>query len=155
MRTWSPRRWAVATVAAVGTAIALGAPTGLVTNPWVLADPATPVWSRPALATIAVLAGMLVATFLDPAGTTGTEGRSTRFSPEDRRRLGTTGAVGAYVLVCPTCTAIVGVALGSAGALSWFAPAQPVAALLAIVLLAEALRRRLRTASRCELRPSA
>lgn len=155
MRTWPLRRWVTAGLVGIGAAAALGAPSGLFPNPWVAPDPSTPAWSRPALAAIAVLTGLLLATFLEPADGAHTPGTRGRFSLPDRRRLTTTGAVGAYVLVCPTCTAVVGLALGAAGASSWLAPAQPVLALLAVALLAEALRRRLRTAGRCELRAEA
>ena len=46
---------------------------------------------------------------------------------------------------CPTCNKLVLVALGTSGALSWFAPIQPVLGLAAVALLVVTLRRRLRS----------
>ena len=43
------------------------------------------------------------------------------------------------------------VALGSTGALDWFAPAQPILAVLSLVLLGWALRARLRSATVCRI----
>ena len=50
---------------------------------------------------------------------------------------------------CPVCNKLVLLALGSAGALTWFEPVQPVLQVLAIALLAWALRRRLRGELSC------
>lgn len=59
-------------------------------------------------------------------------------------RLGVAGGLLAYFAVgCPVCNKVALLALGYTGALQWFAPLQPVLALVAVVLLAWALRRRL------------
>lgn len=46
---------------------------------------------------------------------------------------------------CPTCNQLVVLLVGSSGALSWWAPVQPLVGAAAIVLLVVALRKRLAT----------
>lgn len=46
---------------------------------------------------------------------------------------------------CPVCNQAVVAMVGTSGALSWWAPVQPVVGLAAIALLVHTLRRRLRT----------
>lgn len=55
---------------------------------------------------------------------------------------------------CPTCNKLVVLALGTTGALDWFAPAQPVLGIVSIALLAWALRARLRSAIACRIAPA-
>ncbi|MEZ5295782.1 MAG: hypothetical protein R2697_05770 [Ilumatobacteraceae bacterium] len=46
------------------------------------------------------------------------------------------GLISFFAVGCPTCNKVVLLALGTTGALDWFAPAQPILAVLSIVLLA-------------------
>lgn len=77
-----------------------------------------------------------------------------------RRRtcpIGRTAAGGfltVFAVGCPTCNALVVAALGSSGALSFFAPAQPFLGLGAVVLLLFALRSQLRARDQDEEQPS-
>ncbi|MYS66003.1 hypothetical protein GTW66_18745 [Streptomyces sp. SID5473] len=50
---------------------------------------------------------------------------------------------------CPVCNKLVVLALGMSGAMSYWAPAQPVLAIASVALLAHALAGRLRTADAC------
>ena len=72
------------------------------------------------------------------------------------RRAGTTGVLGATLgwlaVGCPVCNKLIVLALGSSGALSWFAPAQPWLAALSIVLLVAALAWRARVLADAGLR---
>ncbi|GAA3974011.1 hypothetical protein GCM10023085_65610 [Actinomadura viridis] len=63
---WSPRRWAVAAVAAAATALVVGVPTDVVPNP--LFGRSIPVqwWNHPILVLTAVLAGLVIATYTGP-----------------------------------------------------------------------------------------
>ena len=54
-----------------------------------------------------------------------------------------------FAVGCPVCNKLVLLALGSAGAITWFQPLQPVLQALAIGLLGYALVTRLRTAQAC------
>lgn len=141
MLGWNRHRWLAALLASLSTGLALGLPTGLIPNPLVQMDPATPRWSTTSLAVISVLSGLLLATYLVPIA--GTSGRDTR------RRAGITSAAGLYVTICPTCTLLTGVALGTSGLATWLQPARPLFAFGAIVLLSTALSRRVRTEGRC------
>jgi hypothetical protein len=59
------------------------------------------------------------------------------------------GLLGFLAVGCPVCNKLVVVALGTTGALSWFAPIQPVLAVASVVVLAIALRTRLRGQVAC------
>lgn len=133
--TWSARRWVVALAAAVLTILVVGVPTVLVPNPWFGRAVPPTWWAWPVLVVTAVLSGLVSATYVSSqdATTTTTSTRS-----------GALGGFLSYLAVgCPACNKIALLALGSTGAIQWFAPVQPVLAVAGIALLAYALRRRL------------
>ncbi|MBS3940173.1 MAG: hypothetical protein KG028_04355 [Actinobacteria bacterium] len=145
MRDFGARRWAVALAGAVVVALAIGVPTVLIPNP-VFAR-MTPVlwWNWPVLVATSVLAGLLLATYVRQPSTEGTD--------RPARRGGIAGALAYFAVGCPVCNKLVVVALGTSGAMSWFAPLQPVLAVLSIALLAVALRARLRNEASCAVAP--
>jgi hypothetical protein len=159
MLTWSARRWLVAVGAGVGTALLIGLPTDVIPNP-VFGRP-VPVtwWSYPVLAVTAVLAGLVGATYVrDPAATGPVVPDLVDGSlvddgdPEPVSRTASVGGLLSFFAVgCPVCNKIVLVALGTTGARQWFEPVQPLLAVASIVLLAWALRGRLRSAVACPL----
>src|SRR5699024_7393367 len=59
------------------------------------------------------------------------------------------GVLTFFAVGCPVCNKLVLVALGYAGAISWFAPVQPYLQLIAIGLLLWGLRVRLRGERQC------
>ncbi|GLF95395.1 hypothetical protein [Streptomyces yaizuensis] len=143
MRTWTPRQWAVAAVVTVLAALAVGVPTGVVPND--LFARMTPVlwWNYPVWAAGSVLMGLLAATYAQGPG---------RPAPADRPRSAralAAGALSAFAVGCPVCNKLVVLALGTSGAMSYWAPAQPVLALASLALLTHALVRRLRTVAAC------
>ena len=144
LRAWPARRWLVAAAAAVVTVLVIGLPTDVVPNPVFGRSIEVTPWSLPVLAVTAVLGGLLAATYVRTG------------SPADRSA--TVGGVGgflAYLAVgCPVCNKIVLLALGTTGALRWFAPIQPYLAVLGIVLLAWALQVRLRGEVSCAVSPA-
>lgn len=140
---WTPRHWATALLAAVAVTFAVGIPSDVIPNP-VFARPTTPVtwWAYPVLLATAVLGGLLAATYVrDPNDEIDRPGRVG----------GAAGVLSFFAVGCPTCNKLVVVAIGSSGALDWFAPAQPVLAVLSLALLAWALRQRLRFAAACRI----
>ncbi len=144
MRTWSARRWRVAGMATVGTALAIGLPTVLIPNPVFGREIATVWWNYPAWLITSVLAGLLLATYVaDPSV-------DERIDPAGRRG-GIGGLLGFLAVGCPVCNKLVLLAVGSSGAMTYFAPLQPVLAIAGIVLLTIALRQRLRGARACPL----
>jgi hypothetical protein len=149
--TVHPARFAAAFAAgAVATALLLGLPTDVIPND--AFGRMTPVraYDLPVLLVVSVLSGLLVASYWGVSG-----GGACPV-----RRTGTTGALGATVgwlaIGCPVCNKLVVLALGSSGALTWFAPAQPWLAAASVVLLLAALvwRFRILAATRLRLSPS-
>lgn len=138
---WPPRRIAAAALAAVVFALAVGVPTGLVPTP--LYTRMTPVlwWNYVAWAVTAALGGLVVATYIR--------------RPQDRApRNGAAAASGgglltAFAVGCPVCNKLVVATLGVSGAMTLWAPLQPVLAVLSIVGLGWALRRRLQNEYAC------
>lgn len=59
------------------------------------------------------------------------------------------GLLGYLAVGCPVCNKVVVLALGTSGAMTWFAPLQPVLALASVVLLLVALRSRLQAEQAC------
>ncbi|WP_175557359.1 hypothetical protein [Raineyella antarctica] len=139
LRDWPARRWWAAALAAVGTVLVVGLPTVLIPNS--IFGRAVPVtwWAWPVLVVTALLAGLVSATYVRSTSTTDKGSTS-----------GLAGGVLSYLAVgCPVCNKIALLAFGYSGALQWFAPAQPVLAVLGIALLAYALHRRLRGEIAC------
>jgi len=129
-------------------AAAIGLPTDVIPNP-VFGRPVDITWwSYPVLVVTAVLSGLLVATYVRRDG-------ADQIVPDEIDTPGRAGGVGGllsfFAVGCPTCNKLAVVALGSTGALDWFAPAQPVLAGLSIVVLVWALRARLRSETSCPI----
>lgn len=129
---------------AVVTFLVLGLPTDIVPNP-VFGRAIEPTWwSLPVLIATSVLSGLLLATYVNA-------------SAFDRSvRVGGVGGLMAYLAIgCPVCNKVVLVALGTTGAMNWFAPVQPYLGIAALGVIAYALRKRLSTMGNCALPSSA
>lgn len=141
--TWSARRWVVAVLTAGGTFLAIALVTALIENPvFGRTVPPTP-WAMQAAVITALLSGLLAATYV----------RDESFIDEERSlKVGGVGGLATYFAVgCPACNKLVVLALGTTGAIQWFAPIQPYLAGGGILLLAYAVRRRLTAESSCAL----
>lgn len=151
MRDWPARRWAVAVFAATAFAVTVAVPTVLIPNPWFSREIPAAWWAWPALVISSLLAGLLLATYVrtpgtgPPAATGGNDGAA--------RRGWAGGLLTFFAVGCPVCNKLVLVTVGSAGAMTWFAPVQPYLQLAAIGLLAWGLRLRLRAESGCFAAP--
>lgn len=145
LRTWTARRWAAATAATFAFALAVAVPTDLVDTP-VFGRAIPPTWwAWPSLLVSSVLAGLLVATYVRPV----------LDDTAPARRGGYAGGLLTFFAVgCPVCNKLVLLALGSAGALTWFEPVQPLLQVVAVGLLAWALRVRLLGERTCRLTPT-
>lgn len=129
---WPIQRWSVAL--AVGTMVAavVGIPTGVIQTP--LYTRMTPVlwWNYPIWLLTAVLGGLVAATCV----------RSRM--PSTARSAGLLATLAsAFAVGCPVCNKLIVALLGVSGALSIWAPLQPVVAVASLSLLVWALRRRL------------
>jgi hypothetical protein len=135
----------LAGLAALGGAVVLGVPTGVI--PTLFSTPMTPVrwWNSPVLAGSATLLGLIAATSL-------------RRIVQDGERSATVVTGGSllslFAIGCPVCNKLVVLAIGASGALRWFAPVQPVLAAGSLAMLAVALWIRLGTEVGYRTRPS-
>lgn len=143
LKDWPLQRWLFAVAMTVVSALVIGLPTDVIPNP-VFGRQGTPVepWAVPVLIVTAVLSGLLFATYFRGGDTS-----------EDLDRPGRFGSLGGllsfFAVGCPICNKLVVIALGTSGALSWFAPVQPYLGLAALVLLMWALRVRLQGEVSC------
>ncbi|GAA3984396.1 hypothetical protein FOF52_05705 [Thermobifida alba] len=137
MRQWTPRQWTTAAAGTLALLLILGVPTVLLPNSLFTREIEPTWWSYPVWAATAVLGGLLLATYTGPH-------RPETCTPG--RRRGLSGGVLAWLAIgCPVCNKLVLAALGASGALTYFAPLQPVLALAGLALLAVALWTRLHT----------
>ena len=138
MRTWSQRQWVTALVGTLAVGLAVGLPTDVIPNP-VFGRPVDVTWwSYPSLMITSILGGLLLATYVADQ------------QPAVNERKGIAGGLlGFFAIGCPVCNKLVVIALGTSGALDWFAPTQPILAIASMALLAVALRQRLKGAAAC------
>ena len=153
LQDWSGARWLFAAAMAAISALAIGLPTDVIPNP-VFGRQGTPVepWAVPVLVMTAVLSGLLFATYFREGGTTDTDDGGDLDRPGRFGSLG--GLLSFFAVGCPICNKLVVIALGTSGALTWFAPVQPYLGLVALALLAWALRVRLRGELVCAVTPA-
>ena len=133
--TWPARRWLVALAAAAAFVLVVAVPTDLVDTPVFGREVVPTWWAWPSLLVSSLLGGLLVATYVRAP-----------VQPDrpSSRRGGWAGGLLTYFAVgCPVCNKLVLLALGSACAMTWFEPFQPVLQAAAVLLLLWALRSRL------------
>ncbi|EON23398.1 MULTISPECIES: hypothetical protein [Actinomycetes] len=136
LRLWPARRWLTALAAGAAFVLVVAIPTDLIDTPIFGREVPPTWWSWPSLILSSILAGLLVGSYVAAPARMG----------DDRQvqRGGWVGSALTYFAVgCPVCNKLVLLALGSAGAMTWFEPIQPLLQVAAVVLLAWALRRRL------------
>lgn len=138
---WSHRRWVAAALAALISGALIAVVTAMIDNPVFGRAVPTTWWAWPVLAVSAVLSGLLVATYVREPGRSVDDWVS--------RPGGIGGLLTLFAVGCPVCNKLVLIALGSAGAMRWFAPVQPVLAITAVALLIWGLRARLRGEVSC------
>jgi hypothetical protein len=140
LQLWNARQWAAACIGAVVTFLVLGIPTDIVPNP-IFGRAIEPTWwSLPVLIATSLLGGVLLATYIN----TNAFDRSAR--------VGGVGGLMAYLAIgCPVCNKVVLLALGTTGAMNWFAPVQPYLGIAALLVIVYALHKRLSTMNNCAL----
>ncbi len=129
------RTWLRAGPIAILAAVIIAIPSDLIDNP-IFGRPVAP---KPIdyviLAVTASLIGLILA--IRPPASDDTERQETR------TMVG--GFVSFLAVGCPVCNQLVVALVGTSGALSWWAPVQPVVGLIALGLLLYTLRMRLNT----------
>ncbi|MDJ0317299.1 hypothetical protein [Arthrobacter antibioticus] len=142
LRLWPLRRWAAGAATALLVYVLVAIPTVLIPNTFFSREIPPMWWSYAALGISSLLTGLLVATYvaspITRAGATNKTGVFASFL--------TFFAVG-----CPVCNKIVLLVLGSAGAMKFFEPVQPILAVLSIALLVWALLRRISQENSCKV----
>ena len=140
--SWPARRWMAAVLAGVAAALAMGVPTGIVHTSLYTRMTAVTWWDYPVWALSAILFGLTSATYVRvrDAPPTGTE--------QSRRTLGAT-LLSTVAIGCPICNKLVVALIGVSGALSYWAPIQPVLGVLSLGLLSTVLIVRLRGSVAC------
>ena len=141
---WSRRRWLAALVGTLLALAVLAVPTALVATPWFGREIPPTWWTWPVAAATAVLSGLLLATYVDADRGSGGAGAEARGG-------GLAALLSFFAVGCPVCNKLVLAALGTGGALTWFAPLQPLLAIAALALVGWALLRRLSAAESCRL----
>jgi hypothetical protein len=145
LRTWSSRRWLVAILGGIATAVLVAVPTAVIPNPVFGRAIDVTWWSYPVVVLTGILGGLLVATYVREDADPGQD-------TDRASRLGVAGGLVSFFAVgCPVCNKLVLLALGASGAVTWFAPLQPFLAVLSIALMAVALRIRLRNEASCRV----
>ncbi|MDH3680936.1 MAG: hypothetical protein OEV40_13415 [Acidimicrobiia bacterium] len=134
LRSLPAATWPRAVLYAAGAAVLIGVPSDLIDTPIF----GRPVETRPIdyviLAITSALIGLVFAIRV-PANP----------ALDDDVRPIWGGFVSFLAVGCPVCNQVVVGLIGTSGALSWWAPVQPVVGLLAIGLVVVALKRRLAT----------
>lgn len=142
IRGWSLRRYAVATSIALVWALLSGTPTDIVDTPLFIRMTPVVWWDYPFWAVGTVLIGLLAATYVPTAGVERLDGT------QGEKLLGG-GLLSVFAVGCPVCNKLVVLALGAGGALTYFAPLQPILVFLSVGLLLYAPRARLAGAEAC------
>ena len=134
------RQVTVAVVAATIVALLMGVPSALLINPVFARMTPVPWWSYAVWVLTAVLSGVLVATYARHR-TAGS------FSAGRTAILANVGSV--LAVGCPLCNKLVVATFGVTGALTVWAPLQPLVAAASLAVLGWALWRRLATSLSC------
>ena len=150
--SWTARRWWTAVAAGLVVAVLVALPTAVIPNPVFGRAIAVTWWSYPVVLVTGVLGGLLFATYVREPRLTDPGASAYGNERDTASRLGVAGALVSFFAVgCPVCNKLVLLALGASGAVTWFAPVQPFLAVASVVLMAVALRLRLRNDRSCRL----
>lgn len=141
LRTWPLRRWSVAAAVALGAALAIGVPTGIVETSFYTRMTPVRWWDYPVWAISAALVGLIAATYVR-------RGAGPSSSSRAGRTLGA-AVLSTFAVGCPICNKLVVALLGVSGALTYWAPIQPALGVLSVAILAAGLLMRLRGAVAC------
>lgn len=148
---WSPRRWWIAFASGFVVAAIIALPTAVIPNPIFGRAIEVTWWSYPTVILSGILGGLLIATYVRESSPDEVE-----LSGKDPAlRWGTIGGfVSFFAVGCPVCNKLVLLALGTSGAISWFAPIQPFLALASILFMVWALHMRLKNQESCVYIPA-
>jgi hypothetical protein len=146
LASWPIYRWVAAVTGAVIVALVVGIPTGIV--PSSLYHRMTPVtwWDYPVWASTALIGGLTIASYVRLRSREGV----VPVSSGGRSTVATLASM--FAVGCPICNKLVVGLIGVSGALSYWAPLQPILGVLSIALLLAGLMVRLRGAASCPVK---
>ena len=122
------------------SAVVLAIPSALISTPWF----GRPVEPRAIDYVVLAISALLIGLIFALRPTSVAEARALAGSNEGDETRTTVAGFATFIAVgCPVCNQAVVALVGTSGALSWFAPVQPVIGVAAIGLLLYTLRRRL------------
>lgn len=152
LRLWSKRQYLFAAGSTLAFGLLLGIATVLIPNPWFARDIDTVWWNYPVWILTSIGAGMLIATYVTSPAAAPEPNTSESRAERRTSRMGLAGGLLAWFAVgCPVCNKIALLALGYSGAITWFAPVQPVLAIAAMILTGVALVWRLSGTVACRV----
>ncbi len=149
IRQWSGKKWLWAAGFSAVFLVLMGASTVLIPNQFFTREIAAVWWNYPVWLFTSIAAGMLAATYVRTPSGGETAGERSREATRSARFGMAGGFLAWFAVGCPVCNKIALLALGYTGALTWFAPFQPVLAGLALVFTVGALVVRLRGEASC------
>jgi hypothetical protein len=140
----------------VGIALIIALPTAVIPNPIFGRAIEVTWWSYPTVIISGILGGLLMASYLREPATAQSEDDSESVPTDELKdpalRWGTIGGfVSFFAVGCPVCNKLILIALGTTGAVNWFAPIQPFLALVSILFMVWALDMRLKNQDSCSL----
>lgn len=149
LKQWGWRQYQVAGIVAVAVGLLIGIATVLIPNPWFARDIDPVWWNYPVWIITSVMTGMLFATYIRPlqsgVATATQEPEEPGDSKNPHGKLGMAGGLLSWFAVgCPVCNKLALIAFGYSGAITYFAPIQPVLAIAALLLTTGALIWRLK-----------
>ncbi len=153
LRAWGPRQIVVAVIASVAVAVVVGMVTVLIPNTLFTREIAPVAWNQPVWLVTSALTGILIATYVRPAGAAPDGDDAAARRGASRGAAG--GALALFAVGCPVCNKLAVLALGYTGAMTWFAPLQPLLAVAALALSGVAVVARLRGQVACPVLPTA
>ena len=152
--TWPLRRWLAAAAGGLATFLLIGLSTAIIPNPLFGRSIPPTAWSMNVLIATSVLSGLLMATYVrntGPALVRAAAVDPVAADPANARKGAIGGLLAYFAVGCPVCNKLALIALGSTGAVQYFAPVQPYLAAAGLLALIWALVVRLRGEMTCAL----
>lgn len=144
LATLDRRFWIAASAGTLLAFLVLGVPTAVIPNPWFTRMTPTEPFNVAVMLVSAPLMGALLATYASKGALAHDDVHAD--AGGGRASL---GGIAAYLAIgCPICNKIIVAVLGVSGALTVFAPLQPLIGLASVVLLTATLAWRLRMRAR-------
>ena len=148
LQLWSARQWVIGIVGGFILSVLVSIPTDVIANPFFTRSMAVTWWSYPVVIATGILGALLVGSYVRNDDVSSARGEQF----ERSSRVGLVGATLSFFAIgCPVCNKLVLLALGASGTMTWFAPFQPVLAIVSVVLMAIAVRMRLRNQVACAI----